>query len=141
MLKNINKNVSGDLIKVLMDMGHSDEIVIADGNFPRWAHPKIVVEAIGFEIPPLLDAILSLMPLDKYVEKATTLMAVAEGDTYNPQIWQEYRTIASRYEEAGLREEVIERFDFYERSKNSYALITTSEKSLYANIILKKGVL
>lgn len=140
MLKNIPSILTPELLKILMEMGHSDEIVLADGNFPRNAHPERVVRLDGHGIPEILDAILTFMPLDSYVENPTLLMAVTPGDPYVPEIWEEYRKIGEKHEVEGLRELPIDRFEFYERSRGSYAVVTTSESALYANVILKKGV-
>lgn len=140
MLKNIPSILTPDLLKILMEMGHSDELVIADGNFPRNAHPERVVRLDGHGIPEILDAILRFLPLDSYVEHPTILMAVMYGDPYVPEIWEEYRQIAAKYEPDGAREEAIDRFAFYERARKAYAVVTTGETALYANIILKKGV-
>ena len=123
-----------------MEMGHSDELVIADGNFPRNAHPDRVIRLDGHGIPEILDAILKFMPLDSYVEHPTILMKVMDGDPYVPEIWDKYREIAAKYEEDGARELAIDRFEFYERARKAYAVVTTGETALYANIILKKGV-
>ena len=124
-----------------MEMGHGDELVIADGNYPKSAHPENVVRCDGHGVPELLDAILSLMPLDTYVEHPIILMAVLPDDPYVPTIWDEYRAIVKKHEPNDVTEEAIHRFDFYERSKKAYAVVTTSESALYANIILKKGVI
>lgn len=140
MLKNIPSILSPELLKILMEMGHSDEIVIADGNFPKHAHAKNVVRLDGHGIPEILDAILALMPLDTYVENPTILMAVMKNDPYVPEIWDKYREIGFKHEKDGLRELPIDRFEFYDRAKEAYATITTGETALYANIILKKGV-
>ena len=140
MLKNIPSILTPDLLKILMEMGHSDELVIADGNFPRNAHPERVVRLDGHGIPEILDAILRFLPLDSYVEHPTILMAVMDGDPYVPEIWEEYRRIAAKYEPDGAREEAIDRFAFYERARKAYPVVTTGETALYANIILKKGV-
>ena len=140
MLKNIPSILSPELLKILMEMGHSDEIVIADGNFPSHAHARNVVRLDGHGIPEILDTVLSLMPLDRYVENPAVLMKVSDGDPYKPEIWDSYRKIALKYEKDGLRETAVDRFEFYERAKNAYAVITTGETALYANIILKKGV-
>lgn len=80
------------------------------------------------------------MPLDPYVDHPAVLMAVLPDDPYVPEIWELYRKIGGRFEKEGLREQQIHRYDFYERSKKAYALVTTGESALYANIILKKGV-
>ena len=141
MLKGISPIISPDLIKVLMEMGHGDELVIADGNFPAASIAQRLVRADGLACPPLLDAILSLFPLDPYVEKPVGLMAVVPGDPYQPVIWDDYRKIIQQYEPAFTDFEYIERFTFYERAKIAYAVLATSEMALYANIILKKGVI
>lgn len=140
MLKNIPAILPPELLKILMEMGHGDELVIADGNFPSFAHPERVVRCDGHGIPPIMDAVLSLMPLDSYVEHPTIFMEVLPDDPYIPEIWDTYREIGSRYEEQGLREEAIDKFAFYERAQKAYALVTTGEAALYANVILKKGV-
>ncbi len=141
MLRNIPNNISAELLKILMEMGHGDEICIADANYPKFGHAKNVVDCTGLEISELMDSILSLMPLDQYAENPTIFMAVLPNDPYVPEIWEKYREIGNKYEKDGLREETINKFDFYERAKNAYATITTSEKALYANVIIKKGVL
>ena len=140
MLKKISPVLSPDLLKVLMEMGHGDEIVIADGNFPGASHARNLVRCDGLHIPELLEGILELFPLDEYSEKSVYLMAVMEGDPYHPEIWETYKTILAASEEENTSIEELERYDFYERSKRAYAIVTTSEKSLYANVILKKGV-
>ena len=140
MLKGIPPILTPELLKVLMEMGHGDELVLADGNFPKFAHPEKVIRCDGHGIPELLDAILKFMPLDPYVENPTVFMAVLPNDPYKPEIWPQYREIGKKYEEQGLREVTINKFDFYDRSQKAYAVVTTSEMALYANVILKKGV-
>jgi L-fucose mutarotase len=138
MLKGIPSILSPELLKILMEMGHSDEIVIADGNFPKHAHPANVVRLDGHGVPEILDAILRFFPLDPYVDAPVALMAVTPGDPVVPTIWDTYRAIIKKNDDKKIEE--IERFDFYERSRKAYAVITTSEKAIYANILLKKGV-
>ena len=140
MLKNIPSILNPDLLKIMMEMGHGDEIVIADGNFPAFAYPNRVVRLDGHGIPEIMDAMLKYFPLDPYVENPTIFMEVLPNDPYVPEIWDTYREIGNKYEEAGLREIGINKFDFYDRAKKAYAVITTSEGALYANVILKKGV-
>ena len=140
MLKGIPEILTPELLKILMEMGHGDEIVLADGNFPAFAHPDRVVRLDGHGIPEIMKAILAFMPLDPYVEHPTILMEVLPDDPYVPEIWDTYRDIGCQYEEAGLREQAIHKLKFYERAKEAYAVVTTSEKALYANVILKKGV-
>ena len=141
MLKGISNVISPELIKILMEMGHGDELVIADGNFPAASVARRLVRADGLGCTPLLDAILQLFPLDPYVEKPVALMAVVPGDSYKPVIWAEYRNVILKHE-PGFRDfEYIERFAFYECAKKAYAVLSSSEMALYANIILKKGVI
>lgn len=140
MLKNIPSILTPDLLKVMMEMGHGDELVLADGNYPRFGHPQRVIRCDGHGIPPILDAILRFMPLDPYVEHPTILIQVLPDDPYVPEIWDSYRQIIGRYEKAGARELAINKYDFYERASKAYAVVTTGETALYANIILKKGV-
>ncbi len=140
MLKGIPAILSPDLLKILMEMGHGDEIVIADGNFPAASMAQRLIRADGHGVPPLLDAIMRLFPLDTFVERPVALMAVVPGDSYQPVIWDEYQQIIQRYE-AFSQFEYVERFAFYERAKQAYAVIATGEMALYANIILKKGVI
>ncbi|QUI24945.1 L-fucose mutarotase [Vallitalea pronyensis] len=139
MLKNIPSIVSPDLLKILMEMGHGDEIVISDGNFPAAAMAQRLVRLDGHGVPDILEAILALMPLDIYVEEPVALMEVVKGDSYVPEIWDTYKKIIEEKEgQKKIAHE--ERFAFYERAKKAYAVVATGETSLYANIILKKGV-
>ncbi|HNW60167.1 MAG TPA: RbsD/FucU domain-containing protein [bacterium] len=140
MLKHIPALLGPDLLKILMEMGHGDELVIADGNFPAAAVARRLVRLDGHTVPAVLQAILQLFPLDTYVEKAVGLMAVVPGDPAQPAIWEEYRTILHASGESFSQFEFIERFEFYERAKTAYAVIATSEPASYANIILKKGL-
>lgn len=140
MLKGIPAILSPELLKVLMEMGHSDEIVLADGNFPAASHARRLIRCDGHGIPEVLDAILRLFPLDQYVEKPAGLMAVMPGDRTETPIWDEYRGIVREREGLDDAFEEIERFAFYERAKGAYAVIATGESALYANLILKKGV-
>lgn len=140
MLKGIPAILSPELLKILMEMGHGDEIVLGDGNFPAASHARRLVRCDGHGIPELLEAVLSLLPLDQYTARPAALMQVVPGDTVETPIWDRYGRIVR--ERAGLTEafEQVERFAFYERAKQAYAIVATGESALYANIILKKGV-
>ena len=140
MLKNIPKILSPELVKTLMEMGHGDEIVIADGNFPSETIGQRVIRCDGHGVPELLDAIMQLFPLDTYTEKPVMLMEVVPGDPVVPTIWDEYKEIINKYEPENCKIEMIERFAFYERAKTAFAVVATGEEAIYANIILKKGV-
>lgn len=145
MLKNIPAILSPKMLKVLCEMGHSDKIVIADANFPAETMGKnaIVIRADGHSATDILDAILTLFPLDTYAEKPVTLMEVMPGDDVETPIWDDYKSIVTRHDDRGENAVgTMERFAFYEKVKNeAYAIIATGEKALYANIILQKGVL
>jgi L-fucose mutarotase len=139
MLKGIPTILSPELLKIMMEMGHGDEIVIGDGNFPAASCAKRLVRLDGHGVPEILDAMLTLFPLDTFVEAPVGLMAVVPGDPTVPAIWDEYQNIVKK-REGNKKTEYIERFQFYERAKNAYAIVATGETALYANIILKKGV-
>ena len=141
MLKNIPKIMSPDLLKTLMEMGHGDEIVIADGNFPAETYGQRVIRCDGHGVTELLDAIMQFFPLDTYTEKPVMLMEVVKGDNVVPTIWDDYKAVINKYEPENCKIEMIERYAFYERAKTAYAVIATGEEKTYANIILKKGVI
>lgn len=140
MLKGIPSILSPELLKVLMEMGHGDEIVLADGNFPAASHAKRLVRCDGHGMPELLEAVLQLFPLDPYVTHPVTLMEVVPGDPVETPIWETYRTIINRYEPDTNGVINIDRFAFYDQARQAYAIVATGESALYANIILKKGV-
>jgi len=140
MLKGVPSIISPDLISVLMAMGHGDELVIADGNFPSASLAKRLLRADGHGVPPLLEAILQFLPLDTFVPRAVALMAVVPGDTAKTDIWEEYRDILRRHDSSFRDFEMVERFAFYERARSAYAILATGEMAVYANIILKKGL-
>ena len=139
MLKGVAKAASPELLKILCEMGHGDEIVIADGNFPSGTCGKRVVRADGIGGVEMLDAVLSLIPLDTYSEQNFMLMQTTNGDP-TPEIWAKYDKVANKRDK-NVRKCEIERYAFYERAKNAYAVIATGEQAIYANIILKKGVI
>ena len=143
MLKGIPKILSPELLMVLAEMGHSDRLVISDGNFPAESMGKdaIVIRCDGHGVPELLDAILQVFPLDTYVEHPVQLMEVMPGDPVETPIWAEYAETVKKYEKRGTAVVgQIERFAFYEEAKKVYAIIATGESALYANIMLQKGV-
>ena len=145
MLKGIPKLLSPELLKVLCEMGHSDRIVIGDGNFPAETMGKNaqVIRYDGQDIPALLDAILTVFPLDTYVDTPVCLMELMDRDKGRVEtpIWDEYKAIVARHDDRGADAVgTIERFAFYEEAKKCYAVIATGESAIYANVILQKGV-
>ena len=145
MLKGIPSILTPELLKIMMEMGHGDTLVIGDGNFPAasMAKDSKLVRLDGHTVPEILDAILQVIPLDPYVEKPVKLMQVVPGDPVETPIWDTYKEIIAKYDDRGADAvENIERFAFYDHVKeNSYVVIMSSETALYANIILKKGVI
>lgn len=140
MLKGVPKNISPELLKMLCEMGHGDEIVIADGNFPAEHYGQRVVRADGEGGNAMLKSILTLIPLDTYAAQNMLLMQLSGSDTETPPIWAEYQKTASALDE-NVRIGSVERFAFYERAKAAYAVVATGEEAIYANLILKKGVI
>jgi L-fucose mutarotase len=143
MLKGIPTILSPDLLKVLCEMGHGDELVIADAHYPAATSAKdsILVRCDGHGNVPLLDAILQFFPLDTSVEHPVTLMQVQACDSHvKTPIWDEYKAVVAKYDERGANAVgSMDRFDFYERARKAYAVIATSEKALYGCFIIKKG--
>lgn len=141
MLKGIPSCISPDLLKILMEMGHGDEIVIADGNFPSASNAARLVRADGLGVLDILKGISQLMPLDTFVEYPATLMGVVPGDNYTPALWPQYKEVLAADNPHFKGFETIDRQAFYERSRKAYAIIATGETSRYANIIIKKGII
>ena len=138
MLKNISPILSPELLKILMEMGHGDELVIGDGNFPAASVAQRLVRLDGHGVNEILEAILKLMPLDTYVSCPVALMDNGNPASL-PPIWEDYKKTI-KAEEGEKNIELIERFAFYERAKKAYCVVATGETAIYANIIIKKGV-
>ena len=142
MLKGIPDIISPELLKVLHEMGHGDDLVIGDANYPAASNARILVRSDGHGVPELLDAILSLFPLDDFVQHPVSLMQVVPGDKTVPVIQDEIRKVVAKHEPKGdALVEQIERFAFYERARKAYAIVATTEKKLYGCMIIKKGVI
>lgn len=140
MLKGIPSIIPPELLKILMEMGHGDDIVIGDGNFPAASMGKRLVRCDGHNVPDILDAILQLYPLDTFVDEPVSLMSVVPGTmSSEPEIWATFRKIIDKHDSAKI--EFLDRFDFYERAKSAYAIVATGESAIYANLILKKGII
>ncbi|MDC7124438.1 MAG: RbsD/FucU domain-containing protein [Spirochaetales bacterium] len=141
MLKGIPSIISPELLKILHEMGHGDELVIGDANYPAASNAKRLIRADGHGNLQLLEAILSLFPLDTFSDYQIGLMEVVPGDPTVPTIWDEYKKIAARHEDFEVKFKFIERFAFYDKAKEAYAIVATGEPALYAPIILKKGII
>lgn len=139
MLKSISPLISPELLRILSEMGHGDEIVLADAHFPGHSVGQRVVRADGVGMTALLEGILALLPLDQYDRSNFVLMSVVDGDDVKPVIWDEYRRVLAAAEPSA-EPQWLERFAYYERAKQAYCVVMTGETAQYANIILKKGV-
>ncbi|MBV7387768.1 L-fucose mutarotase [Pasteurellaceae bacterium TAE3-ERU1] len=139
MLKGISPNLSPDLLKVLCEMGHGDEIVLSDAHFPMSIGTGYIIRADGLDISTLLNAITPLFEYDSYSDAPLIMMQAVPGDSLDPMVEQRYKEAIECHIQCPTIER-LERFTFYERAKNAYAIVYTGELSKYGNIILKKGV-
>ncbi|MDF7799323.1 L-fucose mutarotase [Pontiellaceae bacterium B1224] len=140
MLKGINPIVSPELLKILAEMGHGDEIVLSDAHFPGHTFcPKNVLRGDGLQIPDLLEGIIPLFELDSYSDPLI-MMAAVEGDELDPQVEVEYMTSIRKAAPSAPDPVRIDRFAFYDRAEKAYACVVTGTTAKYGNIILKKGV-
>ena len=140
MLKNIPPLLGPELLATLRAMGHGDEIVIADANFPAEFLGPHLHRADGISATDLLEAILTVMPLDDFVEQAAIGMAVV-GDPHARQpIYDDFQQIIARHEPE-MHFSTVERFAFYDRAKKAAAVVQSGETRLYGNIVLKKGII
>lgn len=139
MLKGIAPCISPDLLKILAEMGHGDELVLADAHFPGHSMNARVLRADGLRVATLLDGILPLLELDAYAPPLA-MMAAVPGDRLDPKVEAAYMKAIRRYMPKATVPERIERFAFYERARRAFAVVMTGETAKYGNIILKKGV-
>ena len=140
MLKGLSPILSPELLQVLRSMGHGDEIVVVDANFPADSMAQRLVRLDGLPVTAVTDAILSVMPLDDFVPEAAWRMEVVGDPIAEQPIFAEFRELLARHEGNGFKLAALERFAFYERAQEAYAIVATGETRLYGNIILKKGV-
>lgn len=138
MLKGLSPLLSPDLLHVLASMGHGDEIVLADANFPAATHARRLVRLPGVPAPQVLDAVLSVLPLDDFVPHAAVTMQVVGDTAAVPEVVRDFGTVLQRHGHGPA--EALERFAFYERAAAAFAVVATGETRVYGNILLKKGV-
>lgn len=139
-MRGISPLLGPDLLATLHRMGHGDEIVLADAHFPGESVGRRVLRADGVDVAPLLDAILPLFVLDSYVEAPLAMMAAVAGDELDPAVEAAYRAAVDRHQPGAPAIERIERFAFYERAREAFAVVMTGDTAKYGNLILKKGV-
>jgi L-fucose mutarotase len=140
MLIGISPLLSPELLDTLYRMGHGDEIVLADAHFPGESCGRRVIRADGLRVAGLLDAILPLFALDTYVDSPVTMMAVVPGDTADPAVETAFRAAIDKHWPGTPPIQRIDRFAFYDRARDAFAVVMTGETAKYGNIILKKGV-
>jgi L-fucose mutarotase len=140
MLKGISPLLSPDLLATLARMGHGDEIVLADAHFPGESVGPEVIRADGLRIAPLLDAILPLFELDSFVPHPVAMMDAVPGDSLDPAVEAAYLEAIHRHAPETPAIERVERFAFYERARDAFAVVMTGETAKYGNVILVKGV-
>ncbi|ODU01439.1 MAG: fucose isomerase [Planctomycetes bacterium SCN 63-9] len=141
MLKRIPAILSPDLLYLIAQMGHGDEIVLADANFPATAIARRLVRADGHGVPAILEAILQLFPLDSFVEAPAAVMQRVDKPAEAAPVWNEFQRLLDSAEAKHITIERVERFAFYERAKMAFGVVATGETALYGNLILKKGVI
>ena len=142
MLIGIDPLLGPELLCHLRAMGHGDYLVIADANFPAGSVAKRLVRSEGTTTPQMLAAVLSVLPLDTFTSSAVSVMEVVDRPGVFAPITDEFRkVIAARAGEKFSNIVGMERFAFYERAHQAYAVIATGERRLYGNIILQKGTI
>lgn len=141
MLKGIHPALSPPLLKVLAEMGHGDEIVLADAHFPAHQRHSNVIRADGLPIDLLLEAICPLFEFDQYVPYPLAMMAAVVGDHLDPAVERRYNEAIKKANGVSVAIERMERFAFYRRAEAAYAIVVSGETAKYGNIILKKGVI
>ena len=140
MLKGISPLLDGELLRILDKMGHGDEIVLADAHFPAFAMNRTVLSARGVSVSSLLDAILAVLPIDTYVADPVVMVDPVPGDSLDAMLVSECRQSLDRHCQRTATITFLERFAFYERSRQAFAVVSTGEIRKYGNILLKKGV-
>lgn len=141
MLKGIPHIMSPELLKTIAEMGHGDDLVIGDCNFPASSTGRTCIRADGVKGIDLLDAVLTFFPLDTFVDAPVTLMQPTPGSMEGePPAWSQIRDIVENHQ-PGTKVGVVDRFSFYDLAKKAYATVATSEMQYWACIIIKKGVL
>lgn len=140
MLKNIPPILSPDLLHALRAMGHGDEIVIVDANFPAESSGPPVIRLDGLSATEVADAVLTLLPLDDFVENAAFAMEVVDNPRKREQTHRDFDKLVKKHEPS-MQLALLERFAFYERAAQAFVIVQTGERRLYGNILLKKGII
>jgi len=141
MLKNLDPILSPELLSALAAMGHGDELAIVDANFPAVTMARRLVRLDGLGATRVLEAVLSVLPLDEFVDSPAAVMQVAGHAETVPETVREFQQAIDRAETKSVKITAIDRFEFYDRSRAAFAIVATGEMRLYGNVLLKKGVI
>jgi L-fucose mutarotase len=140
MLKGLDPILGPELLSTLREMGHGDDIAIVDTNYPATASGLPIIRLDGIPAPRVLDAVLSVMPLDDFVPEAAWRMQVVGDPAGEQPIFDEFRAVIAAREGSRFSLASLERFAFYEKARGAFAIIVSGERRLYGNVILKKGI-
>lgn len=140
MLKGIDPLLGPELLKILRTMGHGDEIAIVDGNYPADAHAQRLVRMDGHDVVAVADAILSVMPLDDFVEATAFRPGITGQPDRREPVFDAIEAIVTKHE-PGKVVVPLHGAAFYERVRGAYAIVATTERRLYGNVVLRKGVI
>jgi L-fucose mutarotase len=141
MLKRIPSILSPELLHMIAQMGHGDELVLADANFPAVTNAKRLVRADGHSVAAILEGVLQLFPLDSFVDKPAAVMRRVDKPGEPAPVWAEFQRLLDSAEGKHIAVEQVERFAFYERARQAFGVVATGETALYGNLIIKKGVI
>ena len=141
MLINIDPVLSPELLSVLQSMGHGDRLVLCDANFPAHSHNPLVIRLDGIDIPRAAKAILSIFPLDSFVPHPVQRMEIDDKPDKINDVHQEFINVVKEVSGPNWNIGSIERQQFYEETKNTYCVVSTSESRPFGNFILTKGVI
>ncbi len=139
MLKNIDPLLGPEFLAVLRAMGHGDEVALVDANYPAGRNARQLIRCDGHDLIRVLNAVLSVLPVDTFDGAACFTMAPVDDGASTPEAISDIDALLNAHGEADSTQ--LERFDFYARSRNCYAIVATGERRLYGNIILRKGVI
>jgi L-fucose mutarotase len=140
MLKNIHPLLNANVLTILAEMGHGDELAIVDANFPAVTMGRRVT-CVSASASATVDAVLTLLPLDDFVEAPATVMEVVGAPDEIPETVREFQISIDQAENKKVKMARIDRFAFYERAKSAFAILATGETRLYGCILIKKGVI
>lgn len=140
MLKNVDRRLGPELLHALRAMGHGDEIAVVDGNYPAESHGRRVIPAYGTSVVEMVDAILSVLPLDDFVDEAVFRPGIKGAPDRREPVFDEFEAVVARHDPTRTVH-VLHGEAFYARVRGAFALVHTSEPRLYANLVLRKGVI